>query len=62
MILSLLYRCFHLCSDLTKFQHEVTELKSIFRKNGYPNKIVDFCIRNFLNKHFQPREAVTTVP
>ena len=62
MILSLLYRCFHLCSDLTKFHHEVNELKIIFRKNGYPNKVVDFCIRNFLNKIFQPREVVTTVP
>ena len=60
--LSLLYRCFHLCSDLTKIHYEVTELKLILRKNGYPNKVVDFCIRNLLDRIFQPREAVTTVP
>ena len=62
MILSLLHRCFRLCSDLEKFNHEVDQLKVIFRRNGYPNKVVDFCIRNFLNKIFQVKEAVVTVP
>ena len=62
LILSLLHRCFRLCSDLEKFHHEVDQLKVIFRRNGYPNKVVDFCIRNFINKIFQVKEAVATVP
>ena len=62
LIMPLLYRCFHLCSDLVKFHHEVSELKLILGRNGYPSKVVDFCIKNFLNKIHAPKKTVATVP
>ena len=58
LVMSLLYRCFHLCSDLIKFHHEVSELKLILGRNGYPSKVIDFCIRNFLNKINLPKKTV----
>ena len=58
--LSLLYRCFHLCSDLIKLHREVSELKLILGRNGYPSKVIDFCIKNFLNKIHLPKKTVAT--
>ena len=60
LVMSLLYRCFYLCSDLIKFHHEVSELKLILGRNGYPSKVIDFCIRNFLNKIHLPKKTVAT--
>ena len=60
--MSLLYRCFHLCSNLTKFHHEVSELKVILGRNGYPSKITDFCIKKFLNKIYLPKKTVAIAP
>ena len=36
MLYSLVYRCFTLRSDWTKFNRELVTLKEIFRRNGYP--------------------------
>ena len=35
MFYTLIYRCFTLCSDWTKFHRELVTLKEIFQRNGY---------------------------
>ena len=62
LILSLLYRLFRLCSDHDKFHQEVSNLKSILSKNKYPSYVIDFCVRRFLNKIYQPKVTTLTVP
>ena len=62
LIPSLLFRCFHLCSDFEKFHHEVDNLKCILRKNNYPQYFIDNCIRKFLDKIFQPKPIKHNVP
>ena len=36
MVYTLVYRCFRISSNWTQFHTELTFLKGIFRKNGYP--------------------------
>ena len=59
---TLLYRCFNLVSDMSKFHLEVAKLKEILLKNGYLRKIIDACVFKFLNKAFQPKPVTLTVP
>ena len=40
MVYTLVYRCFRICSDWKKFHAELSFLKTIFRKNGYPENLV----------------------
>ena len=47
---TLLYRTFSTVSDFSRFHMEVSHLKDILRKNGFPIKLVDNCIKTFLNK------------
>ena len=49
MVYTLVYRCFCICSNWTQFHIELTFLKRIFRKNGYPEKLNDKCFKKFLN-------------
>ena len=50
MIYTLVYRCFILCSDWTKFHAELVTLKEIFLKNGYPTSFIDNCFKKFLDR------------
>ena len=49
MVYTLVYRCFHICSNWTQFHTELTFLKEIFQKNGYPANFIDKCFKKFLN-------------
>ena len=42
--------CFSLCSDFTKFHHEIDKLKSLLYNNSYPRDLVDKCIKGFFDK------------
>ena len=46
----MLFRCFSICSYYEKFHEEIVKLKEILRRNVYPEKVLDRCIKNFLNK------------
>ena len=54
LIYTLLFRCFTLVSDLSKFHLEVENLKGFLLKNGYTANFVDTCIRKFLDKKYTP--------
>ena len=50
MVYTLAYRCFKICSDWTKFHEELSFLKQLFLKNGYPLSFIDNCFRMFVDK------------
>lgn len=62
LVFTLLYRCFNICSDMALFHIEIEKLKSIFKRNGYPSKIIDRCIKQFLYKLYVPKLPHDTVP
>ena len=44
------------------FHHELNKLKNIFRSNGYPNDMIDNCIKIFFNKLYNKKPVMYTVP
>ena len=52
LIFTLLFRTFSIFSDFSRFHMEVSHLKEILGKNVFPIKLVDSCIKTFLNKKF----------
>ena len=49
MICTFGYRCFYICTDWAKLHTELTSLKIIFCKNGYPKKVIDKWFKEFLD-------------
>ena len=49
-IFILLFRTFLIVSDFSRFHTEVSHLKDILKKNAFHIKLVDNCIKTFLNK------------
>ena len=47
--------------EISRFHTEVIHLKKILRKNAFPIKLVDNCIKNFLNKKFLNTPVTLTV-
>ena len=52
LIFTFLFRTFSIVSDFSRFHMEVSHLKEILRKNVFSIKLVDNCIKTFLNKTF----------
>ena len=44
LVSTLIFRCFSICSDMSRFHEELVKLKEIFKKNGYPQSLVEKCI------------------
>ena len=61
MIYTLVYRCFKICSNWTKFHEELNFLKQILLKNGYPQSFIDNCFKTFLDKLFIKSPEISTV-
>ena len=61
MIYTLVFRCFRICSDWTKFHSELKLLKEIFLKNGYPTSFIDKCFKTFLDQLYINRPLIPTV-
>ena len=59
---TLLYRCFQICSDWTKFHLELVKLTDVFKNNGYPENFINNCFKVFLSNKYRVREKVITVP
>ena len=51
----MLFRCLSICSFYEKFHEAVVKLKEIFKRNSYPEKVIDTCIKKFLNKLHVPK-------
>ena len=61
MLYNLVYRCFTLCSDWTKFHRELVTLKEIFQRNGYPKSCIDKCVKKFLDRLHMTKPTSGTV-
>ena len=62
IIYTLAYRCFKICSEWTKFQEELSFLKQVSLKNGYPLSLIDnilkhkiTCFKTSVDKLFSKR-------
>ena len=60
MVYTLIYRCFKICSNWTKFHEELSFLKQVFLKNGYPLSFIDNPL-SFVDKLFIKRPQLATV-
>ena len=61
MVYVLAYRCFKIFSDWTKFHEELSFLKQVFLKSGYPLSFIDNCFKTFVDKLFIKRPQLITV-
>ena len=61
MLYTLVYRCFTLCSDWTKFHRELITLKEIFQRNSYPTSCINKCFKNFLDRLHIIKSTLATV-
>ena len=62
LVYTLLYRCFCLVSDMSKFHFEIEKFKEILLSNGYSNKFIDKCIWKFMNELYIKKPVMLTVP
>ena len=62
LVYTLIYRCFCLVSDTSKFHFETEKLKEILLSNGYSNKFIGKCISKFMNKLYIKKPVMLTVP
>ena len=62
LLFSLLYRVYNICSDHELMLEEIDKLKSIWRKNLYPNTLIKSCINVFFSKLFIEKAVKHTVP
>ena len=61
LVFTMLFRTFSIVADFSRFHTEVIHLKEILRKIAFPIKLVDNCIKNFLNKKFLNTPVTLTV-
>ena len=61
LVKTLLFRCFSLVSDFSKFHIEIEFLKKVLARNGYPCGLIDSCVRSFLEKLHRPKLVISTV-
>ena len=60
LILTLLFRPFSIVLGFSRFHSEVCHLKVIFKKNAFPIKLIDKCIKNFLYKRLTEKPVTLT--
>ena len=58
---TLLYRCFRICSDWTKFHLELVKSIDVFKNNGYRENFINNCFKVFLDNKYRVKEKVITV-
>ena len=59
LLFTLLFRTFPVVSDFSRFHSEVCHLKEIL-KNAFPIKLIDSCIKNFVNKRLTEKPVTLT--
>ena len=60
LIFTLLFRTFSIISYFSRFHSEICHLKKIFKKNVFPIKLIDSCIKKFLNKSLTEKPVTLT--
>ena len=59
LIYTMIHRCYMICSNYKHFHDQITILKDIFQKNGYPMYVIDLSILRFMNKLFDTKVSKT---
>ena len=59
-IFTLLFRKFTVVSDFSGFHSEVCYLTEMLKKNAFPIKLINSCIKNFLNKRLTEKPVTLT--
>ena len=62
LVSCLLYRIFNLCSSYENFHIQLEVIRKLFNLNGFPSHMFDHLAHCFLNKIFEPKPPVHTVP
>ena len=62
LLYTLLYICFQICSDWTKFHLVVVKLTDVFKNNGSPEIFINNIFKVFLDNKYRRQEKVTTAP
>ena len=60
LISTLLFRTFSIVSNFLRFHLEVCHLKEILKKNAFPFKLIDSCIKSFLSKRLTEKPVTLT--
>ena len=61
IVKSAIFRSFRISSTYKLFDHEVKFLMSFFCTNGFPKKLIEFSVGNFLRKQFATRPIFASV-
>ena len=61
LISSLLFRVFTICSNCKLITKEIEKLEIIWLKNGFPMRVIDRLVRQFLDKIFINRNIIHSV-
>ena len=61
MAYTLVYCCFKICFHWIKFHEELSFLKQVFLKSGYPLPFIDNCFKTFVGKLFIKRPQLAAV-
>ena len=61
-IMTLLHRCFMICSTWTLFHQQVEYLRTYYSNNGYPSAIFWRCVHKFLHRIHYPPSTSYNVP
>ena len=59
-IFTLLFRKFTVVSDFSGFHSEVCYLTEMLKKNAFPIKLINSCIKNFFNKRLTEKPVTLT--
>ena len=60
LIFALLFQTFSIVSDFSRFRWEVCHLKEVLKKNALQIKLIESCIKNFLNKRVTEKTVTLT--
>ena len=60
LIFTFFFRTFSIVSDFSKFHLEACHLKEILKKNAFPIKMTDSCIKSFFNKRLTEKLVTLT--
>ena len=62
LISCLLYRIFNLCSSYENFHTQLEVIRKLFNLNSFPSHMFDRLVHRFLNKIFETKPPIHTVP
>ena len=60
LVSTIIFCSFTICTDMPKLHQEICKIKDIFIKNGYSERLLDKCVKTFLNKVFIPKRIIQT--